>query len=297
MSFFPKTKDRIEEVLDAALDDRIIRAIEDWHAGGHNADDLSTGGAGAGEADAGAAGDQEENLSYQEHLDLQSLEAETERLAAFLAKRYERSVPPDIDGPVADSRVARTLRSYASGVEMYFDEADLSSPAFVFGHMEQMNDLGYLVEDTEAEAESQGWSSEEMPAEFPTIKSYLQYQHELLHQWMYHLSVCENCFDGRRSEPIFPPIDTGKVMDEAGSQSFGSQSVGSRSFGGGSGQGKPRFSESGIFQGDGFGGAYVGDDVSEEEYRSLIQPGSDGVGNRSGSKTAGSAPPCSSPPT
>jgi hypothetical protein len=190
-----------------------------------------------------------------------------------------------VDTDTMDSRVARTLRSYASGVEMHFDEADLSSPAFIFGHMEQMTDLGYLLEDTAEEAGRQGWTTEEMPAEFPTIKSYLEYQHKLLHQWIFHLSVCENCFGGRRSEPLFPPVDAEEVMDKAASHSFGSKSFSSRDFrgrpgadrqgiGGHRGGSSPevQFAESGIFQGDVFGGAYIGDEVSEEEYRKLIQP-------------------------
>lgn len=289
MSYFRKTKDALLEVIDAVLDDRIVRAIEDWQ------DDESS---------------PQGTLSYQEHLDLQALEEEKARLAAFLAKRYESTAAPGtedtgaedpsaedpgaVDPETIDSRVARTLRSYASGIEMHFDEADLPNPAFIFGHMEQMSDLGYLLEDTAEEAGRQGWGTEEMPAAFPTIKSFLEYQHKLCHQWIFHLSVCENCFGGRRSEPLFPPVDAEEVMDRAASHSVGSKSFGStssgrgssgsRSFGGRPGTGRQgggqwedpspevHVAESGIFQGDVFGGAFVGDEVSEEEYRTLIQP-------------------------
>jgi len=286
MSYFRKTKEKAKDVLDAVLDDRIIRSIEEWQTEEEEA--------------------QEEALSYQEHLDLQSLEAEKKRLAAFLAKRYESTARPDesqsgdsqdgAGGQVADSRVARTLGSYQSGIEMYFEEADLGSPSFIFGHMEQMTDLGYLVEDTEEEAEAQGWATGEMPADFPTIKSFLEYQHMLCHQWLYHLSVCENCFDGQRSEPLFPPIDTGEVIDKAGVHSAGNQSFEGRGFGsGGFGGGQDasrevQFAESGIFQGDGFGGALIGGDVSEEEYRRLIQPDKEEVGKRIEVESAGIGP-------
>jgi len=236
MSYFPKTRDAVEDVIESVLDERIVRAIEDW---------------------------QNEDLDYTDHLDMGAFEAEKKRLAAFLAKRYEVTSGPD----VMDSRVARALRSYASGIGVYFDEADLGSPAWTFTHMEQMQDLKYLVEDTREEAEAQGWATEEMPADFSAIKSYLEYQHKLMHQWMYHLSVCENCFGGHRSEPLFPPVETEKVMDEAGQGSRGDRQQGHH---GGHGPGPQ--------EGAGFDGTFVDDGLSEEEYRRLIEPNIDSVG-------------------
>lgn len=230
MSYFSKTKEGVEQVLEAVLDDRIVRAIEEWHG---------------------------DDLSYQDHLDMDKFEKEKKRLAAFLAKRYENTAGPD----VMDSRLSRALRSYASGAGLYFEDFDLSRPEAVFVHMEQMTDLGYLVEDTAEKAEAQGWGTEEMRPEFPTITSYLEYQHNLLHQWMYHLSVCENCFGGRRSDPLFPPVDAEEVMDEAGGQSRGDRQEPPREVG----------------YDEGYGAAMVGDYASEEEYRRLIQPELDTV--------------------
>lgn len=236
MSYFPKTRDAVEDVIESVLDDRVVRAIEDWL---------------------------DDDVDYTEHLDMEALEAEKERLAGFLAKRYEVTSGPDM----MDSRVARALRSYASGVGLYFNEADMTSPAWTFTHMEQMQDLKYLVEDTREEAEAQGWATEDMPADFTTIQSYLEYQHKLLHQWMYHLSVCENCFGGHRSEPLFPPVDTEKVMDEAGQGSRGDRQQGHTAEHG------PESMEDMEF-----GPQYVGDEMSPEEYQRLIQPSIESVG-------------------
>lgn len=221
MSYFPKTEEAAHELIEAVLDDSIVRAIEDW---------------------------QDSDADYSEHIPPAKMEAEKKRLAAFLAKRYEVSAGPD----VMDSRLARALRSFASGVGLYYDGADLTSPAWVFTHMEQMNDLKYLLEDTEEEAEAQGWATEEMPAEFPALRAFLEYQHKLIHQWIYHLSVCENCFGGERSDPMFPPVDSEKVMDEAGQGSQGDRQQG---------------------YDDPFGGAAYGSEgIEPEEYKRLIQP-------------------------
>lgn len=235
MSYFPKSKDAAEQVVESALNDRVILVIEDWH---------------------------DEDLDYRKHLDMDAFEAEKERLAAFLAKRYEVTSRRG----TMDSRVARALRSYASGINLYFDEAEITTPQFAFTHMEQMQDIKYLVQDTREEAESQDWATADMPADFDTIQSFLDYQQKLLHQWIYHLAVCENCFTGERSQPIFPPIDSEKLMDEAGGGASGDRQQGHEP--------AQQSSPTGTVD---FHGGSGEDPISEEKYRRLIEPVCDSV--------------------